>query len=50
MPLIYKEKKEVNLVPSLPELQLYFISGFLFHITCEYSGINLWYAIKYCSL
>jgi hypothetical protein len=34
----------------LKDLQLYFIAGFLFHITCEYTGINLWYANKYCSL
>jgi hypothetical protein len=24
-------------------------TGILFHIVCEYSGLNRWYALDYCS-
>ncbi len=27
-----------------------FIAGFIFHLFFEYTGINLWYALKYCGL
>lgn len=41
-------------IPNLPKQQetmaLYFISGSLFHIIFEYTGINLWYAKEYCKL
>jgi hypothetical protein len=26
------------------------LSGSLFHIFCEYSGINIWYSKNYCKL
>jgi hypothetical protein len=29
------------------KIQNLFISGFLFHIAFEYSGINMWYAKEY---
>lgn len=29
---------------------LLFLSGFIFHIACEYSGINIWYSLKYCEI
>ena len=27
-----------------------FISGYLFHIVCEYTGVNVWYSLAYCDL
>ena len=31
-------------------IELLFVSGFLFHIICEYTGINMWYSLEYCKL
>lgn len=28
-------------------IKIIFISGFLFHIVFEYTGINFWYAVNY---
>jgi hypothetical protein len=28
-------------------IKVIFISGFLFHIVFEYTGINFWYAVNY---
>lgn len=30
------------------KLVILFIAGFVFHIACEYSGINKWYSVDYC--
>jgi hypothetical protein len=35
---------------SLSEMLILFISGFVFHIICEYTGVNKWYAVEYCKL
>lgn len=32
------------------QIVLLFISGFLFHIICEYTGINIWYVKEYSKL
>ena len=32
------------------EIATLFISGFLFHIICEVTGVNVWYAKNYYSL
>jgi hypothetical protein len=29
------------------KIQNLFFSGFLFHILCEYTGVNMWYAKDY---
>jgi hypothetical protein len=26
------------------------VVGALFHIICEYTGLNVWYALEYCKL
>ena len=31
-------------------IELLFVSGFLFHIICEYTGVNMWYSLEYCKL
>jgi hypothetical protein len=31
-------------------IELLFVSGFLFHIICEYTGVNIWYSKEYCKL
>lgn len=32
------------------QMILIFVAGFVFHILCEYTGINSWYAKNYCKL
>jgi hypothetical protein len=27
-----------------------FIVGALFHIICEYTGLNVWYSLEYCKM
>ena len=31
-------------------IELLFISGFLFHIICEYTGVNIWYSKEYVNI
>jgi hypothetical protein len=35
---------------SPSEMLILFTSGFVFHIICEYIGVNKWYAVEYCKL
>ena len=32
------------------EMMLLFVAGFIFHVLCEYTGVNVWYAKNYCKL
>lgn len=51
--LFYIFKQLDAYIPDLfgyKEIQTLFIVGVLFHILCEYTGINVWYAKDYCKL
>lgn len=39
-----------NISGHKESIELFFVAGFIFHIVCEYTGINLWYAKEYCKL
>jgi len=39
-----------KLFAKMSQPMLLFIAGALFHIICEYTGVNQWYSIKYCNL
>jgi hypothetical protein len=39
-----------KLFPRMSLPSLLFIAGALFHLVCEYTGVNQWYSIKYCNL
>ena len=43
---IYDRKKNHNFHMILS----IFISGYLFHLACEYSGLNVWYSKDYCEI
>lgn len=32
------------------DIEILFITGLLFHLVFEFTGVNLWYAKKYCKL
>jgi hypothetical protein len=32
------------------EMTMIFMTGLYFHLICEYTGINMWYAKEYCKL
>ena len=51
--LVYIFKQFDVYIPDLfgyKEIQTLFIVGVLFHILCEYTGLNAWYAKEYCKL
>ena len=39
-----KENHNFHMILSI------FISGYLFHLACEYSGLNVWYSKDYCEI
>lgn len=46
----------LNLIPYFKQMHMLnmllstFLSGALFHIICEYIGLNTWYSKKYCTI
>lgn len=40
----FKENHNIHMMLSV------FVSGILFHILCEYSGVNAWYSKDYCEI
>ena len=41
---LFKENHNIHMMLSV------FISGYLFHILCEYTGVNTWYSKDYCEI
>lgn len=48
--LMYFKKYIPDISGSKEKVEIYFIAGFLFHIICEYTGVNVWYAKEYCKI
>jgi len=39
-----------NLSGQKENIELFFLTGFIFHFSFEYTGVNLWYSREYCKL
>jgi hypothetical protein len=39
-----------NVSGQKENIELFLISGFIFHLAFEYTGVNLWYSKEYCKL
>lgn len=39
-----------NLSGRKEQIEMLIVVGFLFHVICEYTGVNWWYSKKYCQL
>lgn len=46
----YIAKYIPDITNSSKQIELLFISGFMFHILFEYTGLNVWYSTEYCKL
>lgn len=48
--ILYEIIKMVMSVKEKSNYIVLFLSGFVFHVLCEYTGVNVWYSLKYCEI
>lgn len=48
--IVYEIAKTLFGVKDKTNYNVLFVSGFIFHIICEYGGVNQWYSLKYCEI